>query len=208
MTKRMTGDERRAQIIEASAELFARKGFRGTTTREIAEGAGVSEAMIFKHFATKEDLYGAIIDTKTHPDNILGPAAAPAAARDDAAVLRAIGRRLVERAQADPTILRLLHFSALEGHQLSEIFFRTRFQVVLDFLSGYIRQRIGDGAFRPVDPLLAAQGFIGMVAYHLQLHELFGRKPGPSETPEQAMETFVDLFLAGIRAGVRDRSQP
>ncbi len=208
MTKRMSGDERRAQIIEASAELFARKGFRGTTTREIAEGAGVSEAMIFKHFATKEELYGAIIDAKTHPDNILAPAAGPAAAREDAAVLRAIGRRLVERAQADPTILRLLHFSALEGHQLSEIFFRTRFQVVLDFLTAYIHQRIGEGAFRPVDPVLAAQGYLGMVAYYLQLHELFGRKREPTESPEQAIAAFVDLFLAGIRTGESDRSHP
>jgi AcrR family transcriptional regulator len=203
----MSGDERRAQIIEAAAELFARKGFRGTKTREIAEAAGVSEAMIFKHFATKEDLYGAIIDTKTHPDNILGPAAGPAAARDDGAVLRAIGRRLVARAQADPTILRLLHFSALEGHQLSEIFFRTRFQVVLDFLAGYIAQRIADGVFRPIDPVLAAQGFIGMVAYYLQLHELFGRKRRPTETPEQAIELFVHLFLAGLRAGDGERSR-
>ena len=42
--------------------LFSAKGFEGTTTREIAKAAGVSEAIIFRHFATKEDLYAAIID--------------------------------------------------------------------------------------------------------------------------------------------------
>jgi TetR/AcrR family transcriptional regulator len=58
---RVSGEERRRQIIEAATTLFSRKGFRGTTTREIARAVGVSEAMLFKHFATKEELYAAII---------------------------------------------------------------------------------------------------------------------------------------------------
>ena len=59
--ERIPREERRRQIIEAAATLFSRKGFRGTTTREIAGAVGVSEAMLFKHFATKEELYAAII---------------------------------------------------------------------------------------------------------------------------------------------------
>ncbi|MFN2456467.1 MAG: helix-turn-helix domain-containing protein, partial [Pyrinomonadaceae bacterium] len=44
--------------------VFSERGFRGTTTREIARAAGVSEAIIFRHFATKEELYSAILDRK------------------------------------------------------------------------------------------------------------------------------------------------
>jgi len=61
--KRMTGQERSHQIVRVAAGLFARKGFKGTTTREIARKAGISEAVIFKHFSCKEDLYKAIIDS-------------------------------------------------------------------------------------------------------------------------------------------------
>ncbi|HEX8089911.1 MAG TPA: helix-turn-helix domain-containing protein, partial [Blastocatellia bacterium] len=61
---RMTGENRRRQIVSVAAKLFSRKGFSGTTTKEIAEGAGVSEAMIFRHFATKSELYAAILDDK------------------------------------------------------------------------------------------------------------------------------------------------
>src|SRR5829696_247868 len=61
---RMCADERRLQIAEVAMRLSSERGFRGTTTKEIAQAAGVSEAIIFRHFATKEELYTAIIDYK------------------------------------------------------------------------------------------------------------------------------------------------
>src|SRR5580692_4754342 len=64
MAARMTGNDRRNQLIEVAIDLFSRKGFGGTTTREIAAAAGVTEAIIFRHFATKQDLYKAILDTR------------------------------------------------------------------------------------------------------------------------------------------------
>src|SRR5581483_2719567 len=54
---RLDSEERRKAIVEAALPLFARKGFSGTTTKEIAEAAGVSEALLFKHFPTKSALY-------------------------------------------------------------------------------------------------------------------------------------------------------
>src|ERR1700676_1542985 len=58
--KKLTGDERRAAIIKAVRQVFAEKGFDGTTTRELAVAAGVSEALLFKHFPNKEALYSAM----------------------------------------------------------------------------------------------------------------------------------------------------
>ena len=58
---RLDGGERRKGIVEAALPLFARKGFARTTTREIAEAAQVSEALLFKHFATKVALYEEIL---------------------------------------------------------------------------------------------------------------------------------------------------
>jgi AcrR family transcriptional regulator len=58
---RLSCDERRAAIIKAVRRLFADKGFHGTTTRELAEAAGVSEALLFKHFPNKEALYSAML---------------------------------------------------------------------------------------------------------------------------------------------------
>src|SRR5277367_978061 len=58
--KKLSGDERRAAIIQAVRKVFAEKGFDGTTTRELAVAAGVSEALLFKHFPNKEALYSAM----------------------------------------------------------------------------------------------------------------------------------------------------
>src|SRR5215469_14477097 len=61
---RMAATDRRNQLIDIAIDLFSRKGFAGTTTREIAAAAGVTEAIIFRHFATKQDLYKAILDAR------------------------------------------------------------------------------------------------------------------------------------------------
>jgi TetR/AcrR family transcriptional regulator, transcriptional repressor of aconitase len=58
---RLDGDERRKAIVAAAVPLFARKGFAGTTTRELALAAHISEALLFKHFPTKKHLYGEIL---------------------------------------------------------------------------------------------------------------------------------------------------
>src|SRR5882724_1715174 len=58
---RLEHEERRRGIVEAAVPLFARKGFAGTTTKEIAEAAHVSEALVYKHFPSKAALYEAIV---------------------------------------------------------------------------------------------------------------------------------------------------
>jgi hypothetical protein len=100
------------------------------------------------------------------------------------------------RPAVDSTFLRLLLFSALEGHELSEMFFDKHHKVFYDHLAAYIRTRIEDGAFRPVDPLLAARAFIGMVVHHRLLHEIFGVPMHQSH--EDTVATYVDLFLTGL----------
>src|SRR5215510_7088558 len=54
---RMTAEDRKLAIVKAASPLFARKGFARTTTRELAEAAGVSEPLLYKHFPSKEALY-------------------------------------------------------------------------------------------------------------------------------------------------------
>jgi AcrR family transcriptional regulator len=58
----MTGKERKRSILNAARDLFARNGFKGTSVREIARAAGVSEALLYKHFASKEALYKELHD--------------------------------------------------------------------------------------------------------------------------------------------------
>lgn len=192
---RPSSQERQAGLIAAAASLFAAKGFNGTTTREIARAAGVSEALVFKHFPTKRALYAAILAEKVSVDELLGAVEESARKRDDRRVFMLIaGFRI--RPGVDPTLLRLLLFSALEGHELSDIFFAKHHKVFYDHLATYIQLRIKEGAFRDVDPLLAARAFIGIVVHHRLLHEIFG--VSMHRTHDETVATYVELFLNGL----------
>ncbi len=194
---RSSAQERQAGIIGAASSLFAAKGFKGTTTREIARTAGISEALVFKYFPTKRALYAAILAEKAPVSQLLASVEEAAAKRDDARVFTLIAGYRIRRG-TDPTLLRLLLFSALEGHELSDMFFRHQHRMFYDYLAGYIGRRIRDGVFRRVDPLLAARAFMGMLVYHRLLHEIF--LVPAHRSPEEAVAAYVTLFLDGLRA--------
>jgi AcrR family transcriptional regulator len=201
---RMHAEGRRSQIVTIAAELFSRAGFRGTTTKEIADHAGVSEAIIFRHFSTKDDLYRAILDLKVNQatEGMKENLNDAASRKDDNAYFGCLAYDMLEFHSKDKTFMRLLLFSALEGHDLSEIFFNSTARDVKDNIRRYIKQRIIDGAFRKVDPALAARAFVGMVLNQAQVRNVF-RDDDLRFSNRQMADQFVDIFLNGIRKQTR-----
>ena len=86
--RRMPAAERKAQIVSAARDMFVRYGYSGTRTRHIAEAAGVTEAVLYQHFPSKEALFEEAIVTvltKTRSDILMHTrAVAEAALRGDA----------------------------------------------------------------------------------------------------------------------------
>ena len=198
---RMAGEARRQQILRVAMRLFSQHGFRGTTTKEIARAAGVSEAMVFRHFATKEELYSAILDYKAcassfNPRELLAEAVKR---KDDRAVFVGLGAALIEHHEADPEFMRLLSHAALEEHQLVELFRERTVRAMYELLGGYIRERQHDGAFRRIEPALVVRAFLGMVIYHSLNNALFDKRRSLLDVPnERAVKAFTDLLLNGI----------
>lgn len=60
--QRLTGPERRAQLLEVGRELFASRGYEATAIEEVAAQAGVSKPIVYEHFGAKEGLYAAIVE--------------------------------------------------------------------------------------------------------------------------------------------------
>lgn len=197
---RMAAENRRNQIVAIAAELFSQKGFRGTTTKEIADSAEVSEAIIFRHFATKDDLYRAILDDKVNQttERMRENLNEAAGRRDDNAYFGSLAYEMLEFHSKDRTLMRLLLFSALEGHDLSEMFFHSTAREMKNHIRRYIKQRIADGAFRPIDPAVAARAFVGMVMNQAQVRNIF-RDDDLRFSNRQMADRFVDIFLNGIR---------
>ncbi len=184
-------------ILHGAREVFAQKGFRGTTTREIAQRLSISEALIFYYFPSKEALYRVIIRKKIdQAEEVLFPNDA-IQAKDDRRIFRSIASYLISKNTGDPTFVKLIHYSALEGHELSKIFFESQWEKT-KLISKYIRQRIKEQAFQKVSPLLAARAFIGMIIYYIQSQELYGMKRHFNFSRKRVIDTFVEIFLNGL----------
>jgi TetR/AcrR family transcriptional regulator len=190
--------------MHVATGLFARQGFQGTTTREIAAQAGVNEALLFRHFPNKEALYWTIIEDlcsahgrRRRVDEILKSGG------DDLQVFTALAREFLLRTVRDTELTRLLWFTALENHILSERFFRTYVADYYEALASYIERRIRQGGFRPTDPLLAARSFFGMVVYHFLVQELFGGEKYQKFDGEEVASTLAAIWLGGMQGDNR-----
>jgi AcrR family transcriptional regulator len=203
---RISSADRRKQLLNAARALFARRGFRGTTTKQIAERARVNEAVVFRHFRDKEAFYWAVLDDMVRDtpgrhqleEAIAGPlrGASPAA---EEKIFAELARSILERSRHDHGFNRLLLFSALENHRLSRKFFRIYIAEYCEVLASFIRSRIRARTYRPVDPLLAARSFVGMVYYHYLAQEILGGSSFHKFNETRAAKTIAQVWLRGVR---------
>jgi AcrR family transcriptional regulator len=198
---RMRGDARREQLLRVALGIFASKGFRGTTTKEIAAAAGVTEALIFRYFPTKDALYEATlwwrIDAFGFADKML-VLREIAERRDDEGLLRAIAKGMLEFHSTNVDLLRLMFYAGLENHALAEAFRERHIRPFNDFLAEYIATRQREGAFRDVDPPVAVRLILGMPFHHSIQKNLFQCNLVPV-SDEEAVESFVRIALGGLR---------
>ncbi|MBN1189940.1 MAG: TetR/AcrR family transcriptional regulator [Dehalococcoidales bacterium] len=198
--ERLTGEDRRMQIIDTALTLFAEKGFAGTRTREIAEASGISETLIFQHFKTKDELIRTSLALLLHPRAISGELTAYLKqVQDDACFFRTVASHFIEHNLKDPRIMKLALHTALEGGKFGE---KTRVDEagpsMLDLITGYIRKRIDEGAFTPVNPEITARLFVEAVFMYIadKTTEISG--PPLPFSDEEVVETLVNVFLRGI----------
>jgi AcrR family transcriptional regulator len=211
---RMAAEDRREQIIEVAVRLFSQRGFRGTTTKEIAAAAGVNEAIIFRHFSTKRELYAAIIDRKANSAGMKALRSALAEAmgqNDDRRVFETLAFHMLEFHERDDTAMRLLLYSALEGHELAEMITRNHILKTHQQMAEYVKKRMAEGVFRRMGPMLAVRGFMGMVIGHVMNKKFFlcaGGQATLNITNRQAAAAFTDLFLASMTNRDYDGGRP
>jgi TetR/AcrR family transcriptional regulator len=203
---RMTAGARRQQLIEQAIHLFATTGFRGTTTKAIAQAAGVSEAVIFRHFATKDDLYNAILKLKADESGLTELQAAlkqhAARGEDEELVLRLV-RHILDSHDRDPDFQRVMLFAAVEGHDLAKA--GAAYGVpFFGFLRGYIVARQRAGVFRRGDPDLMMFGLIALPVHYSIVARLFTVEPGCS-SHRRIAEEFTNIILGGLRREKRPR---
>lgn len=193
---RRSSGSSRERILAAARELFAARGFKGTTTAAIARRARLNEALIFRHFPAKRDLFTAILQEKLDDERlarIIDAVECRSIPVEDA--FRLVAERFAEA--FDPVFLRLYYHSALEDHALADAFydqFVSRFVALVEQL---IVRGITECRFRNVDASVAARAFTGMLRSYFLTNELFPRHALEGD-PKAISLSFCDLFLNGV----------
>src|SRR5437764_9915509 len=183
-TIRLDSDERHKAIIAAAIPLFARKGFTGTTTKELAETAGISEALLFRHFPSKKHLYGEILRLGCEGDPALEQLAAlePSTATLVHMITFMVRYFLpggADRVELD-TRLRLVLHSFLEDGEYARELFDTIFERVNPLFVASVEAAVAAGDLK-AEPIASANRF--WFGHHVAAMMASVSLPGPGPVP-------------------------
>jgi AcrR family transcriptional regulator len=170
---------RRDRIVQSAGVLFARQGYHGTSTREIALMATVSENTIFRHFESKEDLFWACLN-KYSEDLRLRRDLLQAIARCDApeVVLPKIIQMLSDIVSFKPELPRLIAVAFLELSGKPEGFCQDHLSPLLTAIYQYLTQCMKGGEMQDVDPYMTTAALTSMVLMHPGIFRIIrGGKP-------------------------------
>jgi TetR/AcrR family transcriptional regulator len=197
----MSAPNRRAQLLEAALNVFSEKGFDGATTKEIAAAAGVTEAIIFRHFPTKQSLYRAVLESEFGCSDFqkwLAEAQASMDRNDDHGVFRAIAAAIIDSYRADPRMERVMLFAALEGNEQAMEHYRNFSLPVRELLRDYIARRQREGALAGYDPGAILSAIAGMAQRYAMFTQMFGFHA--NYTDQEAADLFTHILMNGIQA--------
>ena len=195
--KHLDQKTRRERIVKAAIALFSKKGFRGTKTKDIAKKAGISEALLFRHFPNKEELYKAILKFKMDEKFPILLADLPKEGPPEQIFLT-VALRFVSVQEEDPSFLRLLQFSALEGHELSDLFFQTRDLPIRTYLNNYLEKEMEKGSLRRLDTDKTVAAFMSMISGYVMRRIIYRIPQIVEKPPEEFLCHYVKIFLDGI----------
>jgi TetR/AcrR family transcriptional regulator, transcriptional repressor of aconitase len=181
---RLDNEERRRGIVEAAVPLFARNGFSGTTTKEIAEAARVSEALVFKHFPSKAALYEEILRQGCQGDPALECIAGLEAST--ATLINMIhfmlGHFIIGSAAPGElnTRQRLIVNSYLEDGEYARLVFQSVMERIYPKIAECLRAAEAAGDLVPVPVALENRFWFGQ---HVAAMMAYVRLPGRSAVP-------------------------
>ncbi len=188
---------RREQILQAAWSLFAKRGYRGTSVRDIARAIGVNEGLLYHYFASKSELFTAVL-ARYAPFEMGATVLETGESRDVAEVLRETGQQILAQMQERRAFVATILAEAPTDPELGRIlgeFLRSSRARVAEFLA---RRQASGEIDRGVDVEAAAQAFVGGLLFAVISTILAPEAPTPPRNERTAIDQLVALLLAGI----------
>ena len=195
-----TRRDRREDILQASLHLFAEKGFHGTSMRDIAREAEITEGLIYHYFESKRDLFRAIIEEysflpllRTLPDL--------AEQLDLRALLIVLARGFFDVLKQNTELARLLLQEIQVFPEEKEAFFADAVNESIMELARILEGRMNDRARAQVDPQVSARIFFNsLLAFFVEQEILGGKHMLPADEATY-VEHLVDMFVKRLGPG-------
>lgn len=186
------------RLVEAAVQLFSRQGFKGTSTRDIAQLAGVNEATLFRYFARKVELFWAAAESRLNGLK-LGRELQNGLASDldPDVIVPMLASFMVENMSEHPELLRLLYVARFELPGADEVF-REHLGPIFDAVHAYFSRCAAKGLIRNLDPTIATLGLAGAVSAHLDLHKFFTGRDVQWDA-ENAAPIYAQLWLSALQ---------
>lgn len=204
MAKRLKAAERRASILAVAKILFADKGYHGVSVDGIAARLGVSPAVLYQHFPSKEALYEAVLSEiadyrESYIDVVVE------GSTDFAGVLRRMTHVFISNVSHDPDYLKMEMLSALEGADAAKRFFENRWRSFADYIEFNLKELAHEGKIRKVNPKAASLMFQGMIREALYDACIVKTERYREFKLEALVEQLIDLFLNAIDYRVKEK---
>lgn len=190
--------ETRTRILQAAQRLFARRGFDGTTTRDLAQAAGVAEGTLFRHFENKKAILVAVatqgwIEILT---DLLTELSEMGSYKAIAQVMR---KRMLNLHQ-NADMLRVCFMEAQFHPDLSQQIQSDVIVKMTDVAEAFFQTAMDRGIYRKTNPRIVAQVFLGMFTVAgFSRDTVMAESSSPQEMQEMA-EGLADIFLNGVLA--------
>jgi len=162
LTKRLSAEERRASIIKVAKRLFAQTGFHGVSIDEIVKEVGVSPAILYRHFESKDELYEAVL----HEFSATRESYVEAVVADDISfeqVLRGMTTVFISSIMNHPDMLKMEMHSQLEGSEASQEFFLNRWKSFTDYIEFNLTELQTLKKIKPINAKAAALIYQGII---------------------------------------------
>jgi len=197
MTKRLKPAERRASIIAVAKVLFADSGYHGVSVDEIAKRLGVSPAVLYQHFDSKEQLYIAVLD------EIAGQResyieAALSGPDDFGSVLLRMAHVYSDSIERDPDYLKMEMHSVLEGAKSTQLLFESRWKSFSDYIEVSMVELASEGIVNQTNPYSASLMFQGLMRELLYAKCIYFSEKYKDIPLKTLVNQQVHLFLNAV----------
>jgi AcrR family transcriptional regulator len=190
---------RKEQILNLATELFSRDGYDKVTVKQLADGCGITEPAIYRHFESKEAIYTEVLESLRSRMSYDHLFARLEKERDLEVMLKELADHIIAFYTDNADIYRLLLYAALRGHDRAKRIFELIRGPYVHFLEKQLDRLHREGIIVQKQNEITARCFIGMVFDCAMGSSLWRGLQGKAYNPQEVVANNVPIYVRGLK---------